>query len=69
MKRFTALLLALVCMLSGCSVVDTGNANPNEQSNTPEIEIELPCSTYAADFDAEYQITDGSLYGRGMNSL
>lgn len=59
--------LSSLCLFSACT--SPANGSDHAESLSVTQEIELPCSTYAADFDAEYQITDGSLYGRGMNSL
>jgi len=72
MKKVVAVCLMIfvcsaICLFSGCSYTD----DESNHTDFPPVnrEIELSFSSYAADFDAEYQITDGSLYGRGMNSL
>jgi len=59
--------LFVLCLSSACASPYNGNGHIDSPS--VKQEIELSRSTYAADFDAEYQITDGALYGRGMNSL
>lgn len=69
-KAFLALIFIFIIFLIGCSNRNLA-INENSTDNKPQNEqrIEIAYNTQASDFDAEYTINNGVLYGRGSNTL
>lgn len=68
MKKLIAIICVCVCLFTtGCSAPE--NEHTNNSLDAAEAQVRIDYSTYTNDFDAEYRITDGSLYARGLNSL
>ena len=61
-------LLILAILLSGCGA-PSSKPDPEENINTPvgELPILSMYNQHSIDFQAEYEIVDGILYGRGYN--
>ena len=75
--RILCAIICCVCILiSGCSLQShqdptLGYTDPTLGSTdvADEEAISTTYSTYAKDFDAEFKIDNGTLFGRGQNSL
>lgn len=72
MKKYSVLCAIICCvciLMSGCTTQNQQDPTSGSTDVADGEVISTTYSTYAKNYDAEYKIDNGTLFGRGQNSL